>query len=95
MRLVGISRSPKEGKKWRATFEKDDGKRKHTDFGSAGMDDFTIAKDPEQAKRYRQRHAKDLETNDPTRAGFLSYYVLWASPDFHTNIRAYKNRFNL
>lgn len=94
MRLVGITKSPKAGKKWRATFEHE-GRQKHTDFGSSGMDDFTIAKDPEQAARYRTRHAKDLETHDPTRAGYLSYYILWASPNFDSNVRAYKKRFNL
>jgi hypothetical protein len=95
MRLVSIVRSPKEGKKWRATFEKDDGRRKSTDFGASGMDDFTISKDPAQAERYRTRHAKDLETNDPTRAGYLSYYILWASPSFRANVRAFKNKFGL
>jgi len=94
MRLVGITRSPKAGKKWRATFEHD-GRQKHTDFGAAGMEDFTQHKDPERAQRYRQRHAKDLETHDPTRAGYLSYYILWASPNLDSNIRAYKKRFNL
>ena len=95
MRLVSIVKSPTPGKKWRATFEKDDGRLKHTDFGSAGMDDYTISKDAAQAERYRTRHAKDLKTNDPTRAGFLSYYVLWASPSMRANITAYKNKFNL
>ena len=95
MRLVSIVRSPKEGKKWRATFEKDDGRRKSTDFGSAGADDYTISKDAAQAERYRTRHAKDLETNDPTRAGYLSYYILWASPSFRANVRAFKNKFGL
>jgi hypothetical protein len=94
MKLVSIKRSPKEGKKWRATFD-NNGRISHTDFGAAGMDDFTISKDPEQAKRYRTRHKKDLETGDPRRAGFLSYYVLWASPDFEKNVREYKKRFNL
>jgi len=95
MRLVSIVRSPNPAKKWRATFEKDDGRKKTTDFGSAGMDDYTISKDAAQAERYRTRHAKDLKTNDPTRAGYLSYYILWASPSFRANVAAFKNKFNL
>ena len=95
MRLISIVRSPNPAKKWRAKFEKDDGRTKSTDFGAAGMDDYTLSKDAEQAARYRTRHAKDLNTNDPTRAGFLSYYILWASPSFRANVAAYKNKFNL
>ena len=95
MKLLSIVRSPNPAKKWRATFQKDDGRTKSTDFGSAGMDDYTISKDAAQAERYRTRHAKDLATKDPTRAGFLSYYILWASPNFRANIAAYKNKFQL
>lgn len=94
MRLVKIVPSPNAAKKWRAIFE-DDGHESHTDFGSAGMDDFTITKNPLQAEHYRTRHAKDLKTGDPTRAGFLSYYILWSSPNMRANIAAYKNKFNL
>jgi hypothetical protein len=50
---------------------------------------------PEKAGLYRIRHKKDLMTKNPTKAGFLSYYILWASPDFEANVRAYKNRFHL
>jgi hypothetical protein len=39
---------------------------------------------------------KDLETNDPRRAGFLSYYILWGnSTNIQTNIRDFKSRFNV
>jgi hypothetical protein len=96
MKLIKIVKSPKAAKKFRATFETDDGKAKTVDFGAARMADYTLTKDPEQRARYRERHKKDLETNDPTRAGFLSYYILWGP---HTNIeqnmQAYKERFNL
>jgi hypothetical protein len=60
------------------------------------MDDYTLTKDKEQRDRYRERHRKDLLTNDPTRAGFLSYYVLWGdSTSFKSNLASYKRRFNL
>jgi hypothetical protein len=56
----------------------DDGRKKHTDFGAKGMDDYTLTKNKEEQRRhYRQRHEKDLRTGDPTKAGFLSYYLLW------------------
>ena len=39
---------------------------------------------------------KDLTTKDPTRAGFLSYYVLWGdSTSIRQNITDFKNRFSL
>jgi hypothetical protein len=101
MRLISIVRSPLKGKKWRATFEHDGhgvGSKKtrfHTDFGASGYEDFTMGASPERAKLYKARHKKDLLTNNPTKAGFLSYYVLWSSPNFEENVRKYKNRFNL
>ena len=72
-----------------------DGKTKTTHFGSAGMDDYTITKNKEQRKRYRSRHRKDLKTNDPTRAGYLAWHLLWgSSTSLRDNIRSYKKRFN-
>lgn len=78
--------------KWVAEFK--DGT--HTKFGAVGMDDYTKTHDTAQRDRYRTRHRKDLETNDPKRAGFLSYYILWGdSTDIHSNLRAYQRRFNV
>jgi hypothetical protein len=95
-KLVDIKRSTKAGKKWTAYFkDTDTGRTKTTHFGASGMEDYTQHKDEERAERYRQRHKKDLQTEDPTRAGYLSYFVLWASPDRARNIRNYKKRFNL
>jgi len=95
MKLVSVVKSPKPGKKYRATFDKD-GRLKHTDFGAAGMDDYLHTKDKDQRERYRTRHKKDLDTNDPTKAGFLSYYLLWGdSTSLQTNLSAYRRRFHL
>jgi len=91
-----IKKSDKPGKKLMAIFTKDNGRTKKTYFGAAGMDDYTIKKDKEQRKRYRTRHKKDLSTGDYTRAGYLSYYILWGnSTSRKDNIAAYKRRFNL
>ncbi len=90
-----VKKSDKAEKKYVAIFTKDDGKIKKTYFGSAGMDDYTITKDKEQRKRYRSRHAKDLDTKDPTRAGYLSYNLLWGrSTSLRENIKNYKKRVN-
>lgn len=71
-----------------------DGKR--TSFGAKGMNDYTLTGDKEARERYRERHAKDLDTGDPRRAGFLSRYILWGdSTSITANLAAYKRRFGL
>ena len=101
MKMV-VKKSDRPGKKLMAIFTKDNGPKvpagrtKTTYFGASGMDDYTLTKDKEQRTRYRSRHRKDLKTNDPTRAGFLSWYILWGdSTSRAENIRTYKKRFNL
>lgn len=89
MRLIV---SPRKEKKWRALF--DDGT--HTDFGDATMEDYTQTGDKARREAYRSRHKKDLDTKDPQRAGYLSYYLLWGeSRSLSKNLAAYKERFNL
>lgn len=93
---VVIKKSDKPGKKLMAVFTRDNGRTKTTHFGQAGAPDYTITKDKEQRKRYRSRHKKDLQTGDYTRAGFLSWYILWGpSTSRQENIRSFKSRFNL
>ena len=78
--------------KWTAVF--DDGKR--TNFGHADYQDYTQHHDAERRRLYRERHKKDLDTNNPKRPGYLSYYILWGdSTDLNTNINKYKSKFNL
>lgn len=97
MKLVSITPSEKPEKKFKAVFKDEQtGRTKTTHFGAKGMDDFTKTGDKEQRARYRERHKKDLETGDATRAGFLSYWVLWGeSTSVQANIAAYKRRYNL
>lgn len=95
MKLISITASDKPDKKLMAKFE-NNGRTKTIHFGQKNADDYTITKDKEQRDRYRTRHKKDLETNDPTRAGYLSYYILWGdSTSRQKNISDYKKRFNL
>ena len=96
MELYAVKPSPKADKKWRAVFI-ENGKKTHTDFGAKGYLDYTLPPhDKEQRHRYRERHRKDLKTGDPTKAGFLSYYLLWGKhTSLRKNIQEYKNRFYL
>jgi hypothetical protein len=91
MKLVSITKQTSGEKKYVALFTNG----KSVRFGARGYEDFTTHKDPERKERYRKRHAKDLETKDPTRAGFLSWYILWNKPTIKASIADYKKRFNL
>ena len=92
MKLLSIKKSTRSDKKWMAKF--DDGTTTH--FGSVGYGDFTTTGDTEKRKAYRARHVKDLDTGDPTRAGYLSYYILWGEhKDMNKNIADYKRKFKL
>jgi hypothetical protein len=95
VKLVSVTKSHIPEKKYDAHFITDSGREKTVPFGAKGMDDYTLPPhDKEQRARYRQRHQKDLETNDPTRPGYLSYYLLWgAAPSLRANLESYKRRF--
>lgn len=96
MKLQSITESDKPGKKLKAVFVQENGRTKSVYFGAKGMDDYTLTHDKAQRERYRTRHKKDLETGDPTRAGFLSFHILWGdSTSRATNIAAYKRKFHL
>lgn len=96
VKLLLVKRSSVSGKKYTAVFEMNNGRQKTVQFGASGMDDYTLTHDIEQRARYRKRHEKDLHTSDPTRAGYLSYFILWGpSTSINENITAYKKRFHL
>lgn len=95
MTKLTITPSDSKTKKYKAVFTYDDGKTKTTQFGAKGYSDYLIHKDKERRKRYRDRHKKDLKTGDSTRAGYLSFYILWGdSTSLQTNIKSYKKKFN-
>ena len=95
-KLLSVTKSTKPKKKYDAKFiNKKTKKTKIVSFGASGMDDYTKTKDKEQKERYRTRHKKDLETNDPLRPGHLSFFLLWNKPTLKASIADYKKRFNL
>jgi hypothetical protein len=98
-KLTEIKPSTRATKKYVAEFDdKATGKHKTVHFGAKGYDDFTLTKNPEQAERYRTRHAKDLLTEAAQTGmspGALSYYVLWTSPSLEQGIRNYKKHYHL
>lgn len=52
------------------------GRVKKVSFGDSRYEDYTIHKDKVRRDHYRTRHAGD-KLDDPTRAGFWSWYALW------------------
>jgi len=96
IKLIKIIKSDKPKKKFVAFFKMPNGREKKTYFGAAGMNDFTLTGDKEARERYRKRHKRDLNTGDPTRAGFLSYYILWGdSTSIKKNVENYRKIFKL
>jgi hypothetical protein len=86
-----LEESPLPNKKWRAFFKNG----KHTDFGDPKYSDFTQHRDPARRKAYWLRHFKDMETHDPTRAGFLSLFILWTRADIWRAVREYNGVFDV
>jgi len=96
IKLKSVVRSAKAGKKWDFIFIRDNGRTFTRSVGDNSMEDFTQHHDTKRRANYRSRHAKDLKTGDPTRAGFISYYCLWGnSTSIRENIASYKSRFGL
>jgi len=99
IKLIAIKKLKIDKKKYNAQFEiiKPNGKIsiKNIKFGAKGMSDYTLHKDKERRNRYIMRHTKDLRTNDPSRAGYLSMYILWNKPSFKSSLDDYKRRLNV
>lgn len=95
IKLVSInSLNMDDDKKYEAIFLIN-GKQKRQKFGANGMSDYTLHKDIDRRNRYISRHLKDLDTGDPTRAGYLSMFVLWNKPSFSASVKDYKARLSV
>jgi hypothetical protein len=95
MKLVSVEPAKDGRHKYTAIFD-NDGRKKTTHFGLKHSSDYLINKNTVTRANYRKRHANDLKTNDPSRAGYLSMFLLWGeSTSLATNISEYKKKFNL
>jgi len=89
-RIIKLEKANDGIHKWKAIFK--DGKT--TKFGASGMGDYTLTGDKEARRLYRIRHKKDLDTNNPQRAGYLSYYILWGdSTSITQNMKSFNKMF--
>jgi hypothetical protein len=96
-KLLSVKKSTKPGKKWNFTFKhKKNNSRTFTrSVGNSTRENYTQHHNKERRKRYLTRHKKNLLTKDPTRPGYISYYVLWgSSTSFKDNLTRYKKRFS-
>tara|TARA_R110001632_G_scaffold54545_2_gene133678 strand:- start:4455 stop:4745 length:291 start_codon:yes stop_codon:yes gene_type:complete len=93
---VEIKKATQKGKKLKAIFYDDEGKKlKTVAFGKLGASDFTKNKDEERKKRYDARHEPRENWNDPMTAGALAKYILWNLPTLKASIADFKKRFDL
>ena len=53
---------------------------------------FIDHKDKTLKRNYKKRHLKDLETNDYTRAGYLSMFLLWNTETLKESMKDYNRR---
>lgn len=88
-KFISISKSTKKDKKYVATFEnRKTGRQKVIHFGAAGMEDYTMHKDPARMALYLKRHSSRENWDDPMTAGWWSRWLLWSKPN-------YKDAYNL
>lgn len=87
--LIGLKDANDGKHKYIAIFQNG----KQVRFGQAGASDYTQHHDQVRKNNYIRRHAADLETKDPYRAGYLARYILWNLPTIHDSIDDYNRRF--
>lgn len=101
LKLVNISKAPKDKgfKKKCALFEDASGRQIKTCFGDRRYQDFTTHGDKDRRRRYQNRHKSDLVVDEkvpkfmyPTRAGFLSMFILWNKKDLKSSEEDFKKR---
>jgi len=91
--LTYFGRSNRDKKRFVAMFQNP---KKTVHFGLKGADTYIDGADKTVRENYKKRHKTDLKTNDPLRAGYLSYYVIWGdSRDVEKNMKSYLKRFNI
>ena len=95
-KLIYFGKSKRWNKRFKAKFEEPDKRTVTVHFSTIGGKTYVDGVDPDVRDRYLKRHAVDLKTGDPLRAGFLAYYVTWGkSRNVEDNLKAYLKKFNI
>jgi len=102
-KLLSVKPSPKEDKKYVATFcmcagetkccDKD---RKKVHFGAKSSSTYLDHHDEAKRKAYIARHKVNEDFNKPMTAGSLSFHLLWGkTTSLRENIAYFRKKFNL
>jgi hypothetical protein len=88
-----LTKSPRDGKKWRVTGERGE----KVDFGAEGYSDLTMHRDPERQQAYIARHfpRENWNREGIKSAGFWSRWILWNKPSLDASIKDTEKRFNI
>ena len=96
IKYLEIKPATQKGKKLQAIFYDSNKKKIQTiPFGSAGMSDYTIHKDPKRKERYLDRHREREDWTVPNNAGSLSRWLLWNKTTLSASINDFMKRFKL
>lgn len=81
--------------KYVGVFEKEDGHITRIPFGARGYEDMTTHKNGLRRLKYIARHKTREDWKNPMSAGALSRWILWETPNLETNVKLFKDKFNL
>lgn len=98
MELIDIVDSPRQNKRFRAIFRRENGRTFHRDFGSPGATTFADIADPQKRAAYLARHgaaAAGQDWNRPDTPGALSRWILWERPNMQQAVNMFRQRFGL
>ena len=89
---IKLSRSEKPDKKFKVKVG-----LRTIHFGSKGMSDYTINKDPNRKRLYLKRHKarENWSKSGIQTAGFWSKHLLWNKPTLDESIRDIEKRFRV
>ena len=93
---IEIVRSSRQGKKYDAVIQREDGRTKTVPFGATGYSDYTIHKDKDRKERYIIRHKanEDWSSQGYETAGFYSRWILWNLPSLRASVADTIKRFS-
>jgi hypothetical protein len=91
-----LEKSSRKDKKYMVSFiNKKTKKVNSIHFGQAGANDYTITGDEEAKKRYINRHKKNEDWSDLSKAGTWSRYILWGEKTLRDSIQKMEDKFNV
>lgn len=88
--LDSVKKSKVDGKKYDATFKKDNGKIKVVSFGKSDEKDFTQHKDKNLRDFYDFKYKDKHNWNDLMTPNALSKWILWNKPEMEQSVKSYK-----